>query len=1304
MFNGKIIGKTTFFMLLISLWCNAQPAQSPKTFCNPMNLSYRFMSDAVDAREAADPVIVLFKNDYYLFASRSGGYWWSSDLHNWNFVIPTGLTIIEDYAPGLVVMRDTLFYTGSADGQVFKSADPKSGKWTFASSIKTYGDPDLFLDEDGKLYMYYGVSNVDPIRVVELDPYTFSEIGTPVVLFAGQASSHGWERRGDDNLLDEKPWIEGSWMVKEDNKYYLHYSAPGTEFKTYADGIYISDSPKGPFIYADYSPFSFKPTGFITGAGHGCTFKDKNGGYWRIVTMTISVRHIFERRLGLFPVSFDNDGHIFCNTAFGDYPQFLPGEKENPGVDNQTGMMLLSYKKYVAASSSLSNHGVNFAVDEESRTYWSAQSGNADEWLMIDLGKKCDIEAVQINFAEEGTTPALVRGRDNLLYEQYVLEISNDGIHWDMLIDKSRNTKDVPHDYSELSQAVKARYVKLKNIFTPGNGKFAVCDLRVFGNSGKAVFKDVSGFTVNRNAADGRDAVISWSPVDSADGYIVRYGIAPNKLYNNYIIYDADSLVIHSLNKNVEYYFSVQSFDSGTDDYIPIGEFKSFKSGNWNDTETWQRFNGLAWIHPAPNVPVLADGPITISAGHAVTIASSDSADQVKADSGSTLIINPGITFKVIDGIGTDLMIGGTLRNKGTIISGPSSTLSLVNGGVYIHDQDGGSIPSAEWRTGSTCKIEGVAAIAPSNVNQNFNNFVWNCVNQTGNLSLRWNGNIIGGNITILNTGTGSWQICDPSSNSSANVIINGDVIQPGGEFTTNGTSNAGASVTVSHHGNITITGGNFCLSRGSQGGTGKAVWIIDGDISIRNAVMQNSNPNGAKFVFTGTQTHNLTLGVGNTLTALPIEVSSGAALNLGTSELLGSGVFILDSGATLGSAHPQGINGNLKNTGTRTLSAQAGYSFNDTAAQVTGDLLPDEVENLVMDNNAGVTLSKSVTVNGMVDMKKGGFSTGSYKLVYGRGAALRYSGTTAMNTNDNEFPAEGGPENVIINNSSSSGITLHADRTIKGNLLLSGKFRLANNDFTAATVDRVSPNDYAVTNGNGSLVIMNIGKTETLFPVGVNSYSPAWVTINGAIDTIGVRVASDSKSLPEGGRVRAKWTLSEGTSGGGDYTLKFGWLTQLEDTKFRQNRPANAGIFLLASDTTEAGIGGYTTQFDSLPYTVSRGGISSLGSFGVGKFGKITVDVRHPKVLPAEFSLSQNYPNPFNPTTVISYQLPVTSNMSLKVYSLLGQEVATLFEGTRQPGNYETVLDGSKLASGVYIYRLREGNSVMTKKLMILK
>ena len=1315
MFNDKRITAVIFFILLLSLSIYAQPSQSPKTFCNPMNLNYRFMVDAVDAREAADPVIVLFKDDYYLFASRSGGYWTSPDLRNWTLIVPTGIDI-ETYAPAVVVMRDSLFYIPSATTQVYKTGDPKSGVWTKGpTTAKGYGDPDLFLDDDGKLYMYYGLSNNAPTSVVELDPMTFKEIGSSVNIVYAQASEHGWERRGDDNLLDEQPWIEGSWMVKENNKYYLDYSAPGTEFKTYAGGIYVADSPKGPYQYADYSPFSFKPTGFIAGAGHGATFKDKDGNYWRVVTMTISIKNIFERRLGLFPVSFDEDGHIFCNTAFGDYPQYFPGEKDNPAVDmnNFAGMMLLSHNKYVTASSSLSNHNVSFATDEDVRTYWSAQSGNANEWLMMDLGKECDIEGVQINFAEEGTTPALVRGRDNLIYEQYILEISNDGKSWSTLVDKSANLKDVPHDYIELAAPAKARYLKLKNIFTPGNGKFAVRDLRVFGNSSKAVFTDITNLNVNRDAADGRNAVISWSPVADADGYIVRYGIASDKLYNNYMVYDADSVSIHSLNKNVQYYFSVQAFDGGTDNYMPTGEIKSFKSGSWNDPDTWQKFDGSQWVHPAPNVPLITDGPITISAGHTVTIASDDSADQVMVDSGATLIINPGTTFKVVDGIGTDLMIEGTLRNKGLIEVDPSSTLSIVGGGLYIHDQDGGSIPSAEWRTGSTCQFEGVTSTAPSNANQDFYNVVWNCSGQTSNLNLGWNGNTIGGNITIENTGSARIYMCGPAAGASATVTINGDIIQTGGTFSTNGTGNGNTSITINQNGNINVTGGNFSISRGSQGGTGTTVWNIDGDMSISNATTQNSNHDGAKFIFKGTQAHNLMLGDGNTLTDLPIEIDSGATLNMGISELSGSGIFILKEGAVLLSGHPDGINGNIKNTGTQTLSSQAGYGFNGSSVQVTGNLLPDAVENLIMDNSNGVTLSKSVTVNGIMEIKNEGFSTGNFKLIYGQNSALKYSGTTAMNTSDAEFPESDGPENVIIANSSSSGIILHANRAINGNLFLIGKFRLGDYNFTAASADIESTSGYVYTNGIGSLTILNVGATETLFPIGVTSYAPVWVTNNGAADNISARVEYDSKSLPDGGRLRGKWTLDEGTVGGGNYTLKFGWLTQLEDTKFRQDRLANAGIFLLASDTTEAGTGSYTAQLDTLPYTLSRGGITTLGTFGVGKFGNISVGViNRPENLPNEFMLSQSYPNPFNPTTRINYSVPKSSYITLKVYNILGEEVTTLFEGFRQQGNYTAIFDASGLSSGMYIYRMtarqteggKEENFSDTKKTILLK
>ncbi len=90
--------------------------------------------------------------------------------------------------------------------------------------------------------------------------------------------------------------------------------------------------------------------------------------------------------------------------------------------------------------------------------------------------------------------------------------------------------------------------------------------------------------------------------------------------------------------------------------------------------------------------------------------------------------------------------------------------------------------------------------------------------------------------------------------------------------------------------------------------------------------------------------------------------------------------------------------------------------------------------------------------------------------------------------------------------------------------------------------------------------------------------------------------------------------------------------------------------------------------------------------------------------VVPQTITLSQNYPNPFNPTTRIAYTIPQTGYVSLKVYNLLGQEVATLFEGTCHPGRYEATFDAAGLASGVYFYRLSAGHFAETKKLLLLR
>ena len=102
-----------------------------------------------------------------------------------------------------------------------------------------------------------------------------------------------------------------------------------------------------------------------------------------------------------------------------------------------------------------------------------------------------------------------------------------------------------------------------------------------------------------------------------------------------------------------------------------------------------------------------------------------------------------------------------------------------------------------------------------------------------------------------------------------------------------------------------------------------------------------------------------------------------------------------------------------------------------------------------------------------------------------------------------------------------------------------------------------------------------------------------------------------------------------------------------------------------------------------------------SLSSVGVEK-GKDR--------LPTNYSLSQNYPNPFNPSTSISYHLPVNGFVTLKVYDVLGDEVATLVNGEKHAGEYEIEFDAANLSSGVYFYQLQAGSLVETKKMLLLK
>jgi hypothetical protein len=414
-------------------------------------------------------------------------------------------------------------------------------------------------------------------------------------------------------------------------------------------------------------------------------------------------------------------------------------------------------------------------------------------------------------------------------------------------------------------------------------------------------------------------------------------------------------------------------------------------------------------------------------------------------------------------------------------------------------------VPLATWQTGSTLLLTGVTSTAPNNRNQNFHHVTFNTPNLSANLAMNLNRNTIGGDIRVINTGANNrWYLTTALVDSTAIVTIMGNVIVQAGQFSVHGTSNARTTFIVNHYGNITVTGGNFSISRGSQGG-GTTTWnLYEGNFSMSNATTQNSNttPGGAKFVFAKAGTQTLTLGAGNTLTALPIEVSSGTTLDMGAGVLAGSGTFKLNKGATLMTARAGGVAEIFANvTGTVTLENESSYGFNGTTAQATSTRMPATVTDLIINNPAGVTLSQATTINGKLRLVAGEF--------------------------DNTIPFTLGP--------------------------------------------------------NGSI-----------------SY--------------------------EGGRLK-------------------------------------------------------------LPVSVKS----------------------RERNLPASFFIEQNYPNPlpgsdFNPSTTIRFGLPVASRVTVKIFNMLGQEVATLFDGRKDAGAHELQFNAANLSAGVYLYRIQAGDVVSVKRFVVGK
>ena len=558
---------TAAFMSITLVTTRTAPA-AQSTYCNPLNIDYGYcpIPNFVQSgkhRTTADPVIVPFRGDYYLFSTNQWGYWWSPDMVRWNFVprkflLPQHNVYDELCAPAAWVMDDALYVIGSTHTKEFPiwaSTNPRKDDWRQAVSAfeGAAWDPAFFVDDDGRLYCYWGSSNTLPLYGVEVDRKTLQPVGEKRELVRLHDDVHGWERFGEaqDNTF-LRPFIEGAWMTKHRGRYYLQYAAPGTEFSGYADGVYVGERPLGPFTYQPHNPFAYKPGGFARGAGHGATYQDHAGRWWHVGTIAICVKNNFERRIGIWPSGFDDDGVMFCNTAYGDYPTRLDG--------TFTGWMLLNYNKPVTVSSTLGGLAPNFAVDEDLKTYWSAATADAEEWIQTDLGAVSTVRAVQVNYADQD---AEVMGKVPGLYHRYKLLASPDGKAWETIVDKSDNTADVPHDYVELEGPVEARFVRLQNLHVP-TGKFAISGLRVFGAAPGNAPPPVQNFVALRGASEPRNAWLKWRADLTATGYVIRVGVTPDKMYTSVMVYGATEYYYRAMDRDRAYYFQIEAFnDSG---------------------------------------------------------------------------------------------------------------------------------------------------------------------------------------------------------------------------------------------------------------------------------------------------------------------------------------------------------------------------------------------------------------------------------------------------------------------------------------------------------------------------------------------------------------------------------------------------------------------------------------------------------------------------------------------------------------------------------------------------------------------
>jgi len=398
--------------------------------------------------------------------------------------------------------------------------------------------------------------------------------------------------------------------------------------------------------------------------------------------------------------------------------------------------------------------------------------------------------------------------------------------------------------------------------------------------------------------------------------------------------------------------------------------------------------------------------------------------------------------------------------------------------------------------------------------------------------------------------------------------------------------------------------------------------------------------------------------------------------------------------------------------------------------ADVNGDGKPDIVVANVLDNTLSVLLNTTPT----------GSSTPSFS------AKTDFTlGSSPVSVGIADVNGDGKPDIVVANhNDNTVSVLINTTQTGASVPSFSAKadFAVGNHPFSVAVADVNGDGkpDIVTANNSDSTVSVLLNTTSTGaatptfsaksgFAVGSRPYSVTTSDVNGdgKPDIIAANYGNNTVSVllnttPTGSSTVTFAAKSDFSTGATPYFVATADVNG--DGKpdiVVTDLTLNTVSVLIDTTSTGSSTAAFSVKSDfstgALPYSIAIADLNGDGKPDIvtANYTDNTVSVLLNKMeitsvkqgnnsFPANYSLSQNYPNPFNPSTEIKYSIAKSGLVTLKVYNLLGQEIATLVNQEQKTGNYVVNFDASKLASGIYIYRIQSGNFSLTKKMILLK